>query len=193
MVNETDLELIEAYLDDALTPDEVERLDRRLNTEPELSAAMGALRGERLMRTFVWQIQQPADSAADRVTARVVSEVRRRDRMRWRGRWSRVAGAVAACILFGFVAGWLGRGRAQLLDESAMDRSAVHAISHTAMSLGPSGVYQVALTDDAGNVIAVQKFARYEEAKQFADDLATYEARRRQVQQGRAVLVSDQF
>jgi hypothetical protein len=42
-------------------------------------------------------------------------------------------------------------------------------------------------------VIALQRFNKIEDARQFADDLAQYQVRRQQVQDGQAMLVSDKF
>jgi anti-sigma factor RsiW len=190
MVNDTDLELIEAYLDDALSTDDVEQLDRRLAYEPQLAAALGKIRTQRALRTMAWMSREPSAESSEQLAGRIASAIRQRQAARTLARWARAAGALAACILFGFVAGWIGRGRAEPATFHAMPAG---AISHAAMTLDSSGVYQVALTDDGGNVLAVQRFARYEDARQFAADLSGYEARRRQVQQGRAVLVSDKF
>ena len=42
-IDEFDLELLEDYLDDALSPSQVERIGQRLAEEPELARAMGMI------------------------------------------------------------------------------------------------------------------------------------------------------
>jgi hypothetical protein len=172
MSSDRDLELIEAYLDDALSAEEVERLDRRLSSEPDLSELLHAQRTSRAFRLAAYQSDAPRDSEAKQLSARIIAEVFRRQRMRIVGRCLRIAGALAACILFGFVAGWLGRGRADI-ENTETSMRAVHAD----LTLDPIGVYQVSLTDDSGSVIDVRTFSQYEQARRYADDLAGYEAR----------------
>jgi len=173
MPSDRDLELIEAYLDDALSAEEVERLDRRLAEESDLAVMLHEQRTSRAFRLAAFQCQAPQDCEAKELSDRIIAEVLRRQRRRIAGRWLRVAGALAACVLFGFVAGWLGRGRA----ETESPDSNLRAV-HADLTVDPIGVYQVSFTDDSGNVIAQQTFSHYEQARRYADDLAGYEAHR---------------
>jgi hypothetical protein len=50
MVSETDIELLESYLDDALETSDVDALRIRLTLDPALVAALEQLRGERTAR-----------------------------------------------------------------------------------------------------------------------------------------------
>ena len=172
MPSDRDLELIEAYLDDALSAEEVERLDRRLTSEPDLAETLHAQRTSRAFRLAAFQSETPQDAEAKQLSDLIIAEVFRRQRMRIVSRWLRIGGAVAACILFGFVAGWLGRGRAELENPDSNLRAL-----HADLTVDPIGVYQVSFTDDSGNVIAQQTFSHYEQARRYADDLAGYEAR----------------
>ena len=172
MPNDRDLELIEAYLDDALSPEEVERLDRRLAEDADFAATLHEQRTGRAFRLAAFQSDAPQHGEVKELSDRIITEVFRRQRQRIMGRWMRVAGALAACVLFGFVAGWLGRGRA----ESENVDAGVRAV-HADLTVDPIGIYEVSFTDDSGNIIAQQTFSHYEQARRYADDLAGYETR----------------
>src|SRR5687768_16722993 len=62
-VSDNDLQLLEGYLDDALTEAEIDALRQRLAVEPALSAALVQLRGERSLRQSFWQELEPAEAA----------------------------------------------------------------------------------------------------------------------------------
>lgn len=193
-IPEFDLELLEAYLDDALSPGQVQHVAQRLLAEPELAAAMHDLRAERALRTAVWRMMEPSETRVSSVADRVAREVRRRERWRRLFRAARTASAVAAAVAV-FCGGWfLGHsGSDPVAGEVPLGRLPSSGVStiHSAAHL--PGLFEVPLKDPSGHVIAVQKFAREEEARQFNDDLMKYETRRRDVQRGGPVLVSDRF
>jgi anti-sigma factor RsiW len=197
MVSETDLEILEAYLDDELSAGEVVRLDQRLALEPALAAALQAQRSARAVRGALFKTLEPDDALADRVAEDVFAAVRRRAWNRRIIRLAKVAGAVAASIVIGFTVGWVGRGRgpqASVIAEFPHPaKSEGHIVAHSPKPGDAAQTYQVALTDEEGNIVAVQKFNRVEDARQFADDLGQFEARRQQVEEGRPMLISDRF
>ena len=53
--------------------------------------------------------------------------------------------------------------------------------------------YQVAITDDAGGVIAVQKFESLEQATEFSEDLQRWQERQEGVRNGRVTIRSARF
>jgi len=191
-IPEFDLELLEAYLDDALSPSQVQHVAQRLLSEPELAAAMHDLRAERALRTAVWRSVDPSDAEASCLAGRVAACIRRIELRRRILRTVRIGSAVAAAIMV-FGGGWF-------LGHSGSDPSASE-VPGDRMPIPPGlavhtqagGRFEVPLKDQSGRVIAVQKFAKEDEARQFADDLLKCEFRRRQVQAGGAVLVSDRF
>ncbi|HZL36963.1 MAG TPA: hypothetical protein VFC78_16710 [Tepidisphaeraceae bacterium] len=195
MPTERDLQFLQAYLDDTLSAEQVQLLDARLSDEPELASALHMLRVDRAFRVSAFERLAPGSAQADRFAAALIASTHRleqRRRLAWR---SRVACVVAACILAGFMAGWLGRGgkhsaTAAVTGPHPNQAAQVVIQSPRAPDAGP---YQVVLLDEDGNVIAVQKFSRLQDARQFANDLGQYESRRQQVETGRPMLVSDQF
>jgi anti-sigma factor RsiW len=176
-----DFELLENYLDGELSPAEVLRVERRLAAEPELAAALGRMGAEYEVRQATYRSLEPDARAADALAAAVGRQVRRADRTASHGRvfrFGRLAGTLAACVAISFSAGWVGRGFA--------------ASSKPAQILAPPKgepyVYQVALTDDHGNITAVQRFDKLEDAQAFAADVGRWQAQQQVKQAGPAVM-----
>ena len=179
-----DVELLEAHLDGALSADENERLTARLCREPQLADALATLRAERSVRRRAFSSLEPDPQAADAFAAHAVEQIARQDRWRRTSRLLRRVSAVAAGFAIAFAGGWVARGSA------AADPAPRVAASTT--SGGPSSI-QVALTDEQGNIVAVQQFDDLRQAAQFADDVGRWQARRRQVESGQVVPVSGEF
>jgi hypothetical protein len=206
MLSESDKVFLEAYLDDALSPTQVERLDSRLSDEPELTAAFDHLRTERAARIAAFNSLAPSTTDAARFAEAFLATLRHREWKRNLGRQVRIAAGVAACLIVGFSVGWFGRGRG--IGSQIGIAPSMTITSPTALPIGSHadtrlvihspkppepGQYQVAVLDADGNVIALQHFARLEDARQFSDDLKQFEVRRQQVQESQPMLVSDSF
>lgn len=196
-ISEFDLQLLEDYLDDALSPAQVEHVARRLAEEPELALAMHELRAARVLRAAAWRAMLPSEAEAAEVTRRVAGAVRRdaRTHRLWRGAW---AGTGIAAALAVFVTGWSLRqpaGSPAPQQIAREDKPVVIRSQPVAIRPAPAAAaaFHVALLDSRGNVIPVQKFSKADDARQFAQDLMTYEDRRQEAQQGGAMLVSDRF
>src|SRR5678816_3922940 len=100
-MEERDYELLDAHLDDALSPIDVEHLRTRLAAEPELAATLERLRSERATRAQVWRSMEPTASEAIAVASAAIGRGRRAELMR-RGRRQLAAfAAAAACIAVG--------------------------------------------------------------------------------------------
>ena len=110
MLSELDINLLESYLDDALSASEVQALDARLSEEPEVAAALDALRNERAARVTTFQAMTPDAPHADRFAREFLASVRRRELYRRLVRGAKIIGSMAACLAFGLAAGWMGRG-----------------------------------------------------------------------------------
>lgn len=210
-----EFELLESYLDGELTPAEVQRLETRLVHEPELSAALGRKGSEHAVRQAVWRSMEPDEAAARVLAAAVAASARRSNLRRLAFKFARVAGAVAACVVL-FLAG-VGVGRGQAAPETGNgrhraplesggttrpaepeDAAAFFHAADKAHPRSPSAggapyVYQVALTDEAGNITAVQKFDTLEDAQRFAAEVGRWQDRQQQIQSGKVVVTTSRF
>jgi anti-sigma factor RsiW len=188
-VSETDLELLEGYLDDALAPRESEALRQRLSSSPELSAALDQLRSERATRQSIFTALEPDDASVSSLITRIQTVTRQhRAPAAWL-RWPRYVAAAAACIAAGFFARGLfdrphsANETTKLVNESARNGVDVRKVE----------AYRVTLRDDAGRVLAVQQFDSLDKARQFADDLARWQARSERLASGQFIVTTDRF
>lgn len=194
-IGEFDLELLEGYLDDALSPAQVEYVARRLTHEPELALAMHELRAGRVLRTVAWRSMEPTDAQTAYVVDHVAEAVRRDVRHRRARRSVWISTAIAAGVAF-FVFGWVTRTPAPAPSAPLSQHvlPAVPGLTKPAMATGHEpGLYRVALIDRDGRLMPAQKFSKADDARQFARDLLQYVDRRREAEQGGAMLVSDHF
>jgi len=167
-VSDEDLEILENYLDGALSPREADRVTRRAALDPEWAAALDSLRAERAVRQAVWESGEPDFPAAHAAGRAAVAAAVRSDRYVRLARLFRRVSGVAAGVLIAFAGGWVARGK----------------LSSPAAAPAPSGPaaateFQVALTDDGGNIIAVQHFSDPTRARAFAEDVGRWQSRRR--------------
>ncbi len=75
-VGELDQEALSDYLDDALSPAQVQNVMLRLADEPELAAAMHELRAGRVLRAAAWRSMEPGPVELTGVINSVASAVR---------------------------------------------------------------------------------------------------------------------
>jgi anti-sigma factor RsiW len=191
-IGEFDSELLEDYLDDALSPVQVEHVARRLAEEPELALAMHELRASRVLRAAVWRSLEPSAAGAASVAGRVAGVVRADARRRnaQRSLWAAGSAAAVAAV---FVIGWSTRMSAPAIQPPSNPTVIAHVTQPAPAAVRPAGVYHVTLVDQHGRLLPAQKFAKADDARQFARDLLQYEDRRREAEQGGAMLVSDHF
>jgi hypothetical protein len=185
-MEERDFELLDAHLDDALSPIDAEHLRVRLAAEPELGAALETLRAARATRADVWRSMEPTTAEASSLAGGAIRRARRAELMTRAGRHAAALLAAAACI----AVGWFGRGvvvGGRAVEPPSRTTTALHTVTN------PASAYRVALTDSAGNVLAVQTFGRPDEAQRFATELAQWQAKQQQARQGQLRLVSEQF
>ncbi|HSV13454.1 MAG TPA: hypothetical protein VLI90_04300, partial [Tepidisphaeraceae bacterium] len=114
-ITDTDLELLEAYLDGEVSGTEADALQQRLRAEPELSAAMDDLRSQRAIRQSLWQSLEPDQKTADQFAWRIRGAIETQRQTPARRKWdtwqfARFGSAAAACVVLGFFVGWVGRG-----------------------------------------------------------------------------------
>lgn len=165
-----DLALLEAYLDNELSSAQVQSLQARLQTDSDLSAALSRLSSDFTVRQAVWSSLEGTPSEVNRMGRRVTSALRRNSLWERSKNAVRVGLAVAACLIC-FVAGWIGRG------QSAVATTPKAPVEEPAL-------YQVAITDEQGNITAVQKFDKLDDAKAFAADVGKWQAEQAALQNG---------
>jgi hypothetical protein len=206
MTTEADLELLEMYLDDALSDRELAAVAKRIADEPELAVELERLRIQRDIRREMFAALEPTPAAVERLLGRVDESIRRRAWWERHSKWGRFAAAAAACIIVGFTTGYLGRGPAQqtgpgiAVNQGQVDRtnSAVATNDNkdqrdSIRFVGKVGPAAVQLTDDSGRVIAVQHFESMDKANEFANDIRTWQDRQRQMQSGNVQLMGGRF
>src|SRR2546422_451286 len=112
-VSDTDLELLETFLDGELPEDQTEILRRRLIFETALASELETLRSERAMRIAVWKSMEPTSGAITQAVARVDRGVG--NHLWWNRTLSRtrMVSAAAACIVIGLLLGRFGHFKQQ--------------------------------------------------------------------------------
>lgn len=190
-VSEQDLELLEEYLDGALSPDAAERVHERLEREPEFAAALAELASERAARAAVWRSLEPGDEQVRQFAARVRTAARRQDAWGRVGRFARFGSAAAACLLVGYFFGWVNHDLAPGGMPGTGGRTGVNQVS-TDRGHGqaaPAVRYRVPVGyDEAGRPI-MQEFDNLEDARRFAEEVR----RLQDVRHGYPIIIREQL
>jgi hypothetical protein len=168
---ETDLDLLESYLDGELAMTEAEGLWRRLSVESELSAMLDQLRADREIRLAVWGAMEPADRAAAAVNNRITASMRRQNMWAWSRTATNFVAAAAACLMIGIGIGRMDRqgGTSSGGLTSSPGTSLVPVATNMPSNPGNISGIPVEMRDNAGNIVAVPHFASQSEANQFAN------------------------
>lgn len=185
LIVDEDIELLENFADGAMASDEMVVMNARLARESELAAALDRIMADRTLRNRMFISLEPTEEENKRFTNRVMAKLPKR----WKyARSLRLATGIAACVALSFFAGWkFGGKQVAIVPHETAVRVAVGPKIETIVS------YQVALTDEAGRVTAVQNFDSLEQAREFSQDLGQWQERQRQLQDGAAVVVADRF
>src|SRR5258706_6811223 len=158
-IDDGDIELLEAFLDDEMTPAQDLRLRERLASEPELAVELEHLRAERKLRAEMYLgLEGGEEMVVERALAQIHKVDGRDQRRVQQVRRLRYAMAAAALIAIGFLIGWMG---------ATGGKSNVSA----------SEAYRVEILDESGQVMAVQKFQSLEKAREFSEDLQQWQIR----------------
>jgi hypothetical protein len=193
-----DLQMIEAYLDDELTVDEVDALRERLIEEPSMSAALATLREGREARAAAFTSMEPGEVAVSETVGAVMTSTRAR--ARWDRRWREGLRyvAAAACVTIGVMVGSRatrvpqqqfqsladvtpvsdrmtptgapGMAPPGLFDETRPPQP-VQFTGSTINPIRPAGTARTVILADGRGKFVVQEFATAEEARQFVEDL----------------------
>jgi hypothetical protein len=190
-VTEADLEQLESYLDDELSPGQAEDLHRRLASEPELGARLSELHQQRELRASMFRSLEPTDLEVERLISRV--DVKLHRDAAWTRRLSRLryVSSAAACLIVGFMMShviWPSAPHDEIY--RTMPSNVGSPAAPATPTHGP--IYQVVLQDESGNVIGVQDFNSLNEAREFQSDVGQLQNKRRQIQNN-IRLITDQF
>lgn len=180
-VGDEDLELLEAYLDDALSDEEVAALRSRLAHDTALASALKMLREERAQRQAYFASIDPTPAEVDELVGKIKEKAHRQ---RWYHNPRKVlqtVGAMAACVVVGAMLG-------QVYNSHPRGNPPPR---HMEVSTDGQQKYTVEVTDDFGNVIAVQQFSDPQAARDFMNDLKKVQQQRRQ--QNGIIRVGDEF
>jgi len=179
---DTELELLETYLDGELPAQEAEALDARVAREPELGKVLEGLRHERELRAMVWERYEPNAQTVERFLGRVQKKVD--NHWWWAGQLAnlRLIGAAAACI----VLGWVGRGMLQSPATAPGQLTTLSNPGIVQVSTGApkSGPVSLPIYDGDGHLLAEQRFENAEQAQQFIRELQQWQAVREQTPPG---------
>ena len=174
-VDEHDIELLEMYLDRALDAGEQAELEQRLRADGALQDQLNQLREQRQLRAEAYTSFEPDCAAVDRFLARINTAISRRAAWWKYLRRAGYASAAAAAVAIAFVGGWVG---------GTQRGSSAHA-------QGPQ--YHVQIMDDAGRVMAVQKFDSLQQAREFSEDLQQWQVRQQRLLSGQVTVKSADF
>jgi len=180
-VPDDDLELLESYLDDALSDEATATLRGRLAAEPELMAALRMLRDERAQRQAFFQSIDPSPREVETLLGDIRAAAHRKKWWQDHRKLTQWGSAVAACLVFALAGGFFYNsiGKPALRPGDLSVPPVVNG-SGSANMLTPAK-YAVEVTDpDSGRVMAVQHFDDKNEADDFTRDLRQMQMRHRQ-------------
>src|SRR5258705_14025320 len=117
-MTDNEMEMLEAFLDEELGEQQRDEMRARLNSEPALAAELERLRGERQTRqTLFNSLEGGEEAVVDRIMANLVGPAVPDIAAKMSGtagpthrhvRRMLFAVAAAACIVLGFLIGWMG-------------------------------------------------------------------------------------
>src|SRR6266568_8374549 len=108
-IDDGDIELFEAFLDNELTAEQSEQLRKRLANEPALAAELEHLRSERKLRAAMFSsLEGGEEGVVERALGQIHNGDQRNHHRAQQVRRLRYAMAAAALIIIGFLIGWMG-------------------------------------------------------------------------------------
>ena len=185
--DDPDLQLLDGYLDDALSPEESETLRARLESDAHLRTTLSHLREERTLRRALFTSLEPDDAAVTAFATRLRHATQPTQPAALSFRPLRYSAAAAALLAIGFVT----RG---LLDHAPANHNDANQLTQNkTVDLHKVETYEVTLRDDAGRVVAVQRFDALDKAQEFAADLTRWQSRNQRLASNQFVVTADRF
>jgi hypothetical protein len=182
-LDESDLELLDGYLDDALDERGREAVRARLAGEQDWIAALEQLRGERAMRQALFAGLEPSQEAVERLVGRVRDGIERRRGVERVLRAARYVSAAAACFVVGFFV------HAMFFAQPLVrEHPGAQPVSHNGSTVRAVETYEVTLRDASGKVVAVQRFDSLAKAQEFANDVSQWQRRAERLASGQFVV-----
>ncbi len=174
-VDEREIDLLEMYLDHELSVQQSAAMEERLGSDTALRQELSQLENERQLRQTVFASLEPTE--AEVANMLTLTRARMSEGEIWRRYLHRAgfATAAAAVVAIAFVGGWIG---------GTQRGSSVRA---------QSPAYHVQIMDDAGRIMAVQKFQSLEQAKEFSEDLQQWQLRQERLLSGQVTVKSADF
>ncbi|HEY1685211.1 MAG TPA: zf-HC2 domain-containing protein [Tepidisphaeraceae bacterium] len=199
-MTESDLMLLEEYLDGELSAADARAVEERSVHEPELGKELARLKTDRGIRLQAWRSMEGDELAVESVAGKVAATIQRRESHTFLLRGLRIGAAAAACIVLGLSVGFFARqpasnqitAQAPVATKTA-DSDRIVFTGQVPSQMPSARGYDVRLKNDAGEVVAVQHFDNIEQARQFVQDVGTWQQRQEQMHSGNVSLVSDQY
>lgn len=199
VVNEQDLEQLEAYVDGELSTTEEDALRARLAAEPMLAEAMRRVRADRDLRVAVWKGYEPSEGIVARLVAKVDAAVDRETSWSYRLPMLKRISAAAACIVFGI-----------LIGRSANDTGNPRPRGGGTVAQAPGGggggggvnratmvnnPIEFPIVNEQGQAVGVQRFRTTREAQEFFEELKRFHRLQEQIRSGggQIVVPSERF
>jgi len=187
--DDPDLQLLDEYLDDALSPEASESLRARLETDPGLRDALSHLRTERTLRRALFTALEPDDAAVTAFATRLHHATQPTQPAALSFRPLRYSAAAAALLAVGFFT----RGLVDRRPATPTGNDLTQVAQKTGIDVQKVETYEVTLRDDAGRVVAVQRFDALDKAQEFAADLTRWQSRNERLASNHFVVTADRF
>jgi hypothetical protein len=172
MVSEQDIQTLDMYLDGELDDAAQGAVIRRLTAEPELSQTFAVLEAHRALRMHAWQACEPTVDHTERWLAAIATK---RQRHLWLhsilDHRQQIA-AAAACIAV-FLIGWnwgVNSGAYRMVPGTINAAQPVRFVTQQPLQ-GQRPVFEVRVTDAAGNLIERKLFNTLDEAQRYTNEI----------------------
>lgn len=175
MLSDQDIELLETYLDGALTDSEAATLKSRITSEVELQKSLTEMRKARELRLGLWQSfeAQANPACADRI---LVAVEQREARRAWVYRildYRQQIATVAACIAV-FLMGWQWGANAsayRMIRSGNQSVQPVGLITQQQVPAASGMIWEVRVNDSEGKLVRVERFANIADAQAFIEQV----------------------